>query len=193
MVAIPGPMRPWGAGSVMSGGQRSGSNFRFKASVEMGNLPTLPERLEAHFIEALIFHMQDAARRVIVTARSYLVRLEEPPTMTGIDGKPIHGYDTGLMYISLMYQLAAHLLASGEVAYDLLSEEADYWLYMEFGFHTRSGKWWPGYHFLETAVHENEGYIRSRVREAWADTAIKLAAEGRAPGGKFGSVIGLAR
>jgi hypothetical protein len=54
---------------------------------------------------------------------------------------------------------------------------------MEFGFHLKDGSFWPGYHMLETAIEENAGYIRQRVREAWEDTAIKLALEAKVAGG----------
>lgn len=169
----------------------SNRTFQFTASVDMTTLPTLPQRMEGALTDALIWHMHDAARAVIATARGYLVRLEEPAVKTNWEGKAIHGYDTGLMYITLISRLASHLLASG-VFYDLLSEEAEYWRYVEFGFHTRSGQWWPGYHFLEQAIRENEGYIRQRCREAWADAAIILAREGQVPG-FAGSVVGLTR
>lgn len=175
-------------GNYQSPGNRS---FRFTASVDMGSLPTLPERLVGHLNQALIWHVEDAARKVISTARGYLVRLDEPPVRVNAEGKAIHGYDTGLLYITLIQRLQEHLLASG-VFYDLLSEQAEYWRYVEFGFHTRSGAWWPGYHFLETAIHENEGYIRNAVRKAWLDTAFELAREAQVPG-RTGPIIGLSR
>lgn len=166
-------------------------NFAFTASVDMTSLPTLPQRLDEHFQQALIFHVEDAARKVISTARGWLVRLEEPAVKVNFEGKGIHGYDTGLMYVTLIQRLATHLLASG-VFYDLFSEEAEYWRYVEFGFHTRGGEWWPGYHFLEQAIRDNEGYIRQRVREAWADTAMVLAKEAQAAG-YVGKVVGFSR
>ena len=152
-------------------------NFTFVVDV-VDNLEGLDERFADTFVKALMFHLEDAAQRVIDTARHYLVRLEEPAVKQSIYGTDIHGYDTGLMYLSLKYELAVGLLVSGSgVFYDLLSEEAEYWRYVEFGHwvFSRNGPWfWPGYHFLETAISENAGYIRQRVREAWADTEIKL-------------------
>jgi len=170
----------------------AGRGAKFTVDVEFGDLPTLPDRLGDAFDHALIFHLGDAAQRVIDTTRSYLVRLNEPAVMTNAEGKEIHGYDTGLMYVSLKYELARELLHTG-VFYELFSDEAKYWRYVEFGFHRRDGSWWPGYHMLETAIEENEGYIRQRVREAWADTAIHLAMEAHHPsaiGRLFGALHG---
>lgn len=181
----------WGPGYMTPGNRVAG----LTATVDMTNLPTLPERLDDHLEKALMFHLADAAQRVIDTARHYLVRLEEPPVMYTEDGRDIHGYDTGLMYATLKYELALHLLWVG-VYYELLSEEAAYWRYVEFGHWVRSanGWWfWPGYHFLETAIDQNAGYIRQRVREAWADTAIALAMEAHVPGtaGRLGFTRGI--
>lgn len=166
---------------ILSGSQRDSGGFRFTASVDMGTLPTLPDRMADYFNKALVFHLEDAAQRVIDTARGYLVRLSEPAVKVNAEGKEIHGYDTGVMYVSLRYQLMTALLVTG-VYYELLSDEAKYWRSMEFGFHLHNGDWWPGYHFLETAIEENAGYIRQRVREAWADTAIHLAMEAHRTG-----------
>ena len=173
---------PFGAG------YRTPNNryFTFEASVDMTTLPTLPERMDDAFEHALMFHLEDAAQRVIDTTRGYLVRLEEPPVKVTAGGREIHGYDTGLMYVTLRYQLAFHLLTSG-VYYDLFSSEARYWRFVEFGHWFRSADgwmWWEGYHMLETAIEENAGYIRQRVREAWADTAIQLAMEAHKPGSR---------
>lgn len=169
----------------------SNRNFQMTATIDMTSLPTLPERLDGHLQKALIFHVEDAARKVISTARGWLVRLEEPAIKTNWEGKGIHGYDTGLLYITLIQRLATHMLATG-VFFDLLSNEAEYWRFVEFGFHTRNGEFWPGYHFLEQSIKDNEGYIRSRVREAWADTAIALSREAQVAG-FAGKVIGLTR
>lgn len=174
---LPGP---FGSGYRTPGNRA----FVLTASVDMGDMPTLPDRLANELQRALMFHLEDAAQRVIDTARHYLVRLEESPVKVNAEGKGIHGYDTGLMYVSLRYRLAAHLLTTG-VWYDLLSDEAEYWRWVEFGhwYKTAAGwQFWEGYHFLETAIEANAAYIRQRVREAWADTAIKLALEAHVPG-----------
>jgi hypothetical protein len=139
--------------------------FGITVAIEEFNLPTLPDRMADVLQEALIFHLKDAAEAVISDAQMQLV--------------PGHGYDTGLLHDSLVYRLAEHLLATG-VFYDLLSEQAYYWRYVEFGHWTTAGNWWEGYHFLENAILMNEGHIRRTVREAWADTMVKLAAEARA-------------
>jgi hypothetical protein len=175
----------------MSPGNR---NAGFIVSIDMGTMPTFPDRMIEQFRQSLMFHLQDAAQRVIDTARHYLVRLEESPVKINDEGIGIHGYDTGLMYTSLKYALAFQLLATG-VYYDLFSEEAKYWRYVEFGHWVASGSgwwFWPGYHFLETAIEENAGYIRQQVREAWADTAIRLAMEAHVPGtsGRLGFTKG---
>lgn len=159
----------------------SGGTVVFKIEPQFGALDSLPERAMDHFNEALIFHLKDAAQRVIDTVRQYLVRLEEPAVKTGVGGRPIHGYDTGLMYVSLKNELVVDLLATG-IFYELLSDEAKYWREVEFGHWMSNGQWWPGYHMLETAILENAPYIRSRCREAWQDAAIKLGAEARVPG-----------
>lgn len=185
--ALPGQ---WGTG------YRTPANRAFSFDVDVvDDLERLPERLTEHFQEALIFHLADAAQRVIDTARNYLVRLEEPPVMRNAEGREIHGYDTGTMYVSLKYELAAALLYMG-VYYDLMSDAADYWTFVEFGHwvFSASGPWfWPGYHFFATAIEANAGYIRQRCREAWQDTAIKLAMEAHVPGraGQLGFTRGI--
>jgi len=166
----------WGSGYRTPGNRKATFTVSYT-----NNVATLPDRLARHFQHALIFHLEDAAQRVVDTARGYLVRLEEPPRMVNSAGREIHGYDTGQMYVSLKYDLMEPLLMLG-VFYELLSEEADYWRFVEFGHwvFSASGPWfWPGYHFLATAIEANEGYIRQRCREAWADTAIVLAMEAR--------------
>lgn len=185
-------MPPRVSSALLRGNDRDPSNrmVRFTATVDMLDLPTLPDRMMNTFHKALVFHLHDAARRVISTARGYLVRLEEPAVKVNWEGKAIHGYDTGLLYITLISELV-HELGDG-VFYDIGTDEAPYWRFVEFGFHTRSGAWWPGYHFLEQAIRDNEGYIRQRVREAWHDTATLLAREAQAPG-FTGKVIGLTR
>jgi len=151
-------------------------SFVITVDADMLNLPTLPQRMDDHMQKALIFHLQDAAEKVIVTAQQSLV--------------PGHGYDTGRMHDSLIYALAEHLLETG-VFYDLFSEEAYYWRYVEFGHWTRGGNFWPGYHFLENSLRLHEATIRTSVRAAWHDTAIALAAEARAPwAGAIGSLGG---
>lgn len=139
--------------------------FAARVDIELFNLPTLPERMFDHLSEALIFHVKDAAEAVIDTAQQQLV--------------PGHGYDTGLMHDTLTAALAEHLLATG-VYYDLFSAEAYYWRWVEFGHWMVNGQFWEGYHFLETSLKAHEATLRRAVREAWQDTAIKLAFEARA-------------
>ena len=141
-------------------------SFALTVDIEWFNLPTLDERLHDHMVRALIFHLADTAQSVIAMAQQSLT--------------PGHGYDTGKMRNSLIYALADHLLATG-VYYDLFSEEAYYWRWVEFG-HWIAGtnSFWPGYHFLENALMAHESRIRTAVREAWADTVIRLGAEARA-------------
>jgi hypothetical protein len=150
--------------------------FAIVVQFDEGNTATLPERMDEAFQKALIFHLGEAAQKVIDTARHYLVRLEEPAVKN-----EIHGYDTGLMYVSLRADLMESLLATG-VFYELLSDEAKYWRWVEFGHWMINGQFWEGYHFLETAIEENAAFIRQRVREAWADTAILMARESKVGG-----------
>lgn len=136
--------------------------------IDMMNLPTLPVRLDAHLQAALIWHLKDVAESVIATAQQSLV--------------PGHGYDTGRLRATLIYELAEHLLATG-VYYDLFSEEAHYWRWIEFGhWIAGSDQFWPGYHMLENAIRVHEAKIRGAVRAAWQDTVVRLASEARAPG-----------
>lgn len=137
--------------------------------IELFNLMSLPERFDVHLKEALVWHLRDVAEAVIDTAQSTLV--------------PGHGYDTGLLKSSLVSRLIEHLMPVG-VFYQLLSEQAYYWRWVEFGHWMQNGKFWPGYHYLEGALRVHEASIRRAVREAWADTARKLAAEARAAGAK---------
>ncbi len=161
----------WGAMSLTRGLDYRNPNdriFAISCDVELFNLPTLPDRMANHLQKALIWHLRDVAESVVAMAQQSLV--------------PGHGYDTGLLHDTLTFALAEHLLETG-VYYDLFSEVAYYWRWVEFG-HWIAGtnSFWPGYHMLENALIAHETKIRGAVREAWQDTVIKLAAEARAPG-----------
>jgi hypothetical protein len=140
--------------------------FVITVTPEMLGLASLPDRMMAHFESALVFHLIDVAERVIVTAQQSLV--------------PGHGYITGRLRDSLTYRLAEHLADTG-VFYDLFSEVAYYWRYVEFGHWMANGQFWPGYHYLENALRLHESALRGAVRAAFADTVAALAAEARAP------------
>lgn len=153
--------------SMISGHGKPGMTFTVK--VDLRDLMTASDRLVDALNPALVFHLAEAAQRVIDTARRYLVRLEEAPVKNNI-----HGYDTGLMYVSLKAALMEHLAASG-VYYELLSDDAKYWRWVEFGHWMANGEFWPGYHMLETAIEENAGFIRQKVREAIGDAVATTA------------------
>jgi hypothetical protein len=93
------------------------------------------------------------------------------------------GLLTGRLRGTLVAQLA-HNMAVGIVAYNLLSDEAEYWEYIEFGHWVKNATpawFWPGYHMLESSIAESIPAIRRSVKAAWEDTAIALAAEARTP------------
>lgn len=157
-----------GGGNYQIPSQRG---FSMTVKVEADALMTIPDRLTDALDKALIFHLAEAAQKVIDTTRHYLVRLSEPPVKDNI-----HGYDTGLMYVSLKAELMEHLAATG-VFYELLSDEAKYWRWVEFGHWMANGQFWPGYHMLETAIEDNAPAIRQAVRAAWGD-AVAVTARG---------------
>ena len=128
----------------------------------LSELGTLPERMSAHFGEALILTMGWAADQIIKDAEAQLV--------------PGHGYDTGLLHNSLVKDLVQLGLGAG-VFYSLSSDAAEYWQYVEFGHLTTGGNWWSGYHYLGTAVEQNRGNIIMAAAEAWRFTASALSAE----------------
>lgn len=144
-------------------------------TIDMGNLPTLPERLDKHFKTALIFHLKDAAEGIIERAKLSLWKPGDFPMHK-------HGVDTGLLRESLTMQLVEALLYEG-VYYDLLSEEAEYWKWVEFGHWVMNAKtpwFWPGYHYLEGALRDvGPALIMRSLRAAWFDTAKVLATEAR--------------
>jgi hypothetical protein len=152
----------------------------FHATVDMGDLPTLGDRMADHFKERLVVHLGAAARLIVEAAKAQLV--------------PGHGYDTGKMHDTLTAVLVNQaLVAADAVFYDLESPEAFYWVFVEFGHMMRNGQWWEGYHFLQNAVVANETRIRSAVRAAWADTVQVLGAESRVlrGGGRIRRVAGM--
>ena len=157
------------AGSFIPRNQRW---ITFHATIDMGNLPTLGDRMADTFRYYLIIRLREAAEIIIERAKAKLV--------------PGHGYDTGLMHDTLVAKLVGALEASmpsGDgVYYDLESDEAWYWVFVEFGHMLRDGNWWPGYFFLTSTVIESESLIRQRVREAWGDTVVALAAQARVGG-----------
>ena len=160
-------------------------SFVVHADVDMGNLPTLPVRMTERFQQALVFHLRDVAEAVVEDAKMQLQPLGHAPG--AIRGPHVDlpgGYDTGRLHESLTFHLVHGLLASGIVAYDFDSEEAEYWAYVEFGHwvvNAQSPWFWRGYHMLENAIQMNLPKLRRSVRAAWADTAVALAAEARVP------------
>jgi len=149
----------------------------FQATVDMGNLMTLGPRMSATFREFLVKHLAEAAGEIITQARRKLH--VKPDDVVTPDGN-IYGYDTGLMHDTLTAKLVNDAqLAFESVYYDLESDEAEYWVFVEFGHLLRNGAWWPGYYFLTSTVLENEAMIRQKVRLAWSDTVVALAAQAR--------------
>jgi hypothetical protein len=164
-----------GASSYMNPlGRVVGLNSR--VSVDMGNLPTLPERMDEHLKQRLIWHLRDTCEGIIEAAKLSLFKPGDFPVHK-------HGVDTGLLRESLTYHLVETLLTSG-VYYDLLSDEAPYWKWVEFGHWVVNAEtpwFWPGYHYLENAIQTVGIRLLMRsVRAAWHDTVIVLAQEARA-------------
>jgi hypothetical protein len=159
-------------------------HMTINTSVDLGNLPTLPERMDLYLKEALRWHLKDAAEGIIKDATNRMRDLPHPKG--AIKGPHVDlpgGYDTGKLAGTLEPHLVEALMSTG-VFYDLLSEEAEYWEYVEFGHWVaaKAGDWfWPGYHLLEQSVMRNIPKIRRACRMAWSDAMIKLGAEARVP------------
>jgi hypothetical protein len=142
---------------------RSSRWVSFNATVDMGNLVSLGERMQESFGRHLTRELGSACDSIIADAKMRLV--------------PGHGYDTGLLRDTLVRKLVDGTVGIARVAYDLESDQADYWVWVEFGHMLRNGDWWEGYHFLSESVIANEGLIRQKVREAWAATVVELGAQ----------------
>jgi hypothetical protein len=174
-------------GDLVFGGALSPRGSRwlsFNATIDMGSLPSLGDRMAEVLHGRLVVRLGEAADLIIDRAKAKLQK--KPPGVKTPDGN-IYGYDTGLMHDTLVAKLVettASALAGGEdgVYYDLESDEAWYWVFVEFGHLLRNGTWWPGYHFLTSTVIENEAMIRQRVRQAWGDTVVILAAQAAVSG-----------
>lgn len=169
-----GVLRP-GTGDFIPRGQRW---VRFNVEVEVGNLITLGIRMEETLRFTLTRRLGEAAADIIAKARAKLQ--VKPDDVVTPDGN-IYGFDEGLMYASLTARLVESVTG---VYYDLEAPGANYWVFVEFGHMLRNGAWWPGYHFLSGTVAENEDMIRQKVREAWFDTTVILAAQARVMGTK---------
>lgn len=176
-------MAIWSSGDPMDWANRQGG-FSVSVEVDMGNLPTLPERMTEHLIAALEFHLKDAADIVIHRAQAKLLPLgHEPGEIVGPHVDAPGGLDTGKLRDTLKAELV-HEMAAGIVAYDLLSDEAEYWQWIEFGHWVVAQKpwFWQGYHMLASSLAESVPAIMRSVRAAWADTAIALAEESSTAG-----------
>lgn len=153
-------------------------------TVDMGNLPTLPQRMDEHMKVALTFHLRDAAEGIIEAAKLSLFKPGDFPMHK-------HGVDTGKLRASLTHHLVEALLSEG-VYYDLMSDEAEYWKWVEFGHWVTNAQtpwFWPGYHYLEGALRTvGLPLIMRACRAAWHDTAIALAGEARAANPLTGSI-----
>lgn len=106
--------------------------------------------------------------------------------------QPGHGYETGRMHDTLVSRLVEEVegMWSEGVFYDLLSDEAPYWVYVEFGHMTRAGNWWVGYHFLENAVLANTAFLDVKVAEAVFDTFADMGMAASVEGVAMGALDG---
>lgn len=158
--------------------------FTFTYELDTLNLRTLPERMDEHLKERLKWHLKDACEAIIRDAGNHARDLpHEPGEVVGPHIDEPGGYDTGKMVATLEANLVEALLERG-VFYDLLSEDAEYWQWVEFGHWVMNAKqpwFWQGYHLLEDSVVRNHGRIKRALREAWHETAILLASEARTP------------
>lgn len=121
----------------------------------MAALRTLPARFTAAYEAALVLNMRQVADEIIRDAQAQLV--------------PGHGYVTGKLRESLVANLVDW--ASG-VSYEILSEEAEYWLWVELGHMLRNGAWWEGYHYIENALNANRGKIFDAARDSFHMAAV---------------------
>lgn len=153
----------------------------FTATLDASGADSLGEDMERILHERLVIRMGEAALDVVKLAASHL--REKPKDIVTPDGH-IYGLDTGKMHDTLTAQLvAAYAQSLDKVYYDLLSPQADYWIWVEFGHMLRNGAWWPGYHFLGGALLQSEPHIRQKVRQAWSDTVIIMASRASVAGG----------
>jgi len=130
----------------------------------MEQLATLSDRADHTYRESLMATVPQAVDTIISYARGEL--------------QPGHGYDTGLLHDTLTKVLVEELMELG-VFFSVLSEEADYWEYIEFGHTMRNGDWWPGYHFIEHSIQVHHGTILQAASRAWLMTEAVLASEAR--------------
>jgi hypothetical protein len=148
--------------------------FGLTVDIDLLGLPTLPERMEAILHERLVVNVGIAADKVLETAQSHLYKPADFP-------KHRHGVDTGLLKRTLVARLVEGLEKA--VCYDLYSTDAAYWVFVEFGRLRPDGSWWPGYHFLTSAVMQNYPTIQNAARTAVHETFTLLASEARVPNG----------
>lgn len=153
----------------------------FTATLDSSKAESMGDDMERILHERLVVRMGEAALDVVKRAAAKLK--EKPDDVVTPDGH-IYGLDTGKMHDTLTAQLvAAYADSLDKVYYDLLSPQADYWVWVEFGHMLRNGAWWPGYHFLGQALQESEAHIRQKVRQAWSDTVIIMASRASLAGG----------
>lgn len=130
--------------------------------VGMNSLGTLPARAEKYFHQALLITVPPAIDSIIRNAQSQL--------------QPGHGYDTGLLHDTLTKEVISTALSAG-VIFGLLSEQADYWASVEFGYMHNSGVFVPGYHYFANAINSNRGRLGKAAHAAWRMAAARLSAE----------------
>lgn len=137
--------------------------------VGMIELQTLPERFRIALSATLNIRMEEAADQIVDDAQAQLV--------------PGHGYDTGLLHDTLTKVLVDAVDAS---IYEILSKEADYWKYVEFGHMLVNGQWWEGYHYIANAIEMNRGLIWDKARQAFSDAIGITYASGKGQFVDFG-------
>ena len=145
-----------------------GSPYMFVDFLGIEGLKHLDYETALIFHGCLLVEVPKAVDSIIRNAQSHLTQG--------------HGVDTGLMKASLTKQIVSEALTVG-VIYQLQSDEAPYWVFMEDGFTTPSGEYWPGYHFFAQAVAANRGRMGKAVAKAWRDTSAVLAAKALVPRG----------
>jgi hypothetical protein len=148
--------------------------FALTVEADMLNLPSLPERMERTLHERLVVNLGLAVDTILDDAKDSLYKPADFPVHR-------HGYDTGRLHDSLVARLLDEVGVG--VWYDLYSDQAEYWVFVEFGRLREDGSWWPGYHFLTSAIMRNRGTLQNAVRVAIHETFTLLASESRVPSG----------
>lgn len=151
-------------------------NFQLTYEFNPGTVPSLAARIMPLWRENGRILLGAVVDEIIKDAQDQLWRPADFPLSK-------HGAESYLMHDTLI-KVFLEMITDG-VFYQLKSNQAYYWMWVNFGHFTTAGNWWEGYHFFEKAIEMHTQDIVKCAKTAWTMAAKQCAlSAGIAPGAR---------